>query len=116
MHHHGRYPPRHHAVAVCHRDREIFVRRQDRPRNGNARLRRLRIGLYQGRKIGPGIAEQIVDTAIGQQCKIRARDVADLLCFRSVAALQARCHRCALLLRGRNLPSSSYTNQHSRQS
>jgi hypothetical protein len=66
MHHHGRYPARHHAVAVRHRDGEIFVRCQDRARNGNPGLRGLRIGFYQRRKIGPRIAEQIVDPAIGQ--------------------------------------------------
>jgi hypothetical protein len=66
MHHHRGYPPGHHAVAVRHRDGEVFVRRQDWPRNCDARSRHLRIGLDQRRKIGPGIAEQIVDPAVGQ--------------------------------------------------
>jgi hypothetical protein len=60
------YPPRHHAVAVRHRDGKVFVRRQDGLRNCDARLLRLRICLDQRRKIGPGIAKQIVDPTVGQ--------------------------------------------------
>ena len=93
VHHHGRYPPGYHAVTVCHCDGEIFVGRQDRPRHGDARLRSPRIGLDEWRKIGPRIAEQIVDASISQQGKVGPRNVFGLLLFRSVAGLQARSHR-----------------------
>ena len=49
-----------------HRDGKVFVRRQDGLRNCDARLLRLRICLDQRRKIGPGIAKQIVDPTVGQ--------------------------------------------------
>src|SRR5262245_1269040 len=96
MHHNGGYAARHHAVTVRHRDGEIFVRGQDRPWNCNADSRRLRISFYERRKIGPGIAEQIVHPAISQQSKIGGCDIASWLLFGSALSLQARFHDDAL--------------------
>jgi hypothetical protein len=96
MHHDGGYAARHHAVTVRHRDGEVFVRCQDRPWNCNAGLRRLRISFYERRKIGPGVAEQIVDPAIGQQRQIGRCDIAGWLRFGSARPLQARFHGDAL--------------------
>ena len=78
------------------------MRRQDRPRNRGAGLRRLRIGFDQGGKIRARIAEQIVDATIGQQGKIGAGNAAGLLLLSgSAARLWRWSHRGELLYGGK---------------
>jgi hypothetical protein len=50
---------------VRHRDGEIFVGGEDRLRNSNAGLCRLRVGFDERREICAGVAEQVVDASIG---------------------------------------------------
>ena len=92
MHHYGGDAPRDHAVTVRHGDGKVFVRGQDRLRNGDPGLRRLRVGFDHRREIRARVAEQIIDPAIGQEREVGGRDISARLLFRSFARLEARSH------------------------
>ncbi len=74
MDHDGGNSSRHHGVAMRHRHREVLVGGEDRARNRRAVLHGVRIGLDDRRKVGAGIAEQIVDLAVGEQRQIGGGD------------------------------------------
>ena len=65
---------RHHRITVRHADREIFVRREDRLRNGHTLLRCLGISFDNRREIGPAITEEKADAPLSEKREICARN------------------------------------------
>jgi len=61
VHHHRLRPAAHHVDAVRHRDRRVLVRHDHRSRRRRAAGARARQRLDHGRKVGAGIAEQVID-------------------------------------------------------
>ena len=59
-----------HGVAMRHRHRGVLVRHHHRPRHLAVGAGRAREGLDDGREVGAGIAEQVVDAVRGQRVQI----------------------------------------------
>ena len=75
MHHHGLGAAGLRVGTMRHRDREIFVRHQDRPRQFHVAATPARKTFDDRRKVGAGIAEEIVDAVLGERAeKHFARD------------------------------------------
>ena len=66
MHHHRLRTPGHQISAVRHADREVFVRHQNRFRHLGVGLLGAGEGFDDGREVGAGIAEEVIDAVIGK--------------------------------------------------
>ena len=97
--HHRLRPAVHQIGAVCHGDREIFVRHEDGLGHLGVGLLRAAEGLDDGREVRAGIGEEIIGAVIGERPQERlGRD-----CW----PLSGRCRRHALrpwVVRGRYRP------------
>ncbi len=123
MHHDRRHPPRRRGIAVRHRQRQIFVRRNQRLRRRQAAMRRLGVGLDDRRKIGPGIGEEVFDAALGEERQIRLGDAVDIeflarhaaapVCFLPCVAKRSGSHS-TLSLRGAQRRSNLAQATHNR--
>ena len=70
VHHHGGNFPRNHRVTMRHGDGKVLVSSEDGLRHAHALLFGLGVGLDDRGKVGPGVAEEVFDPAIGEKSEI----------------------------------------------
>ena len=71
VHHHRLRAAGHQIGAVRHGDRQVLVRNQDRLRHLGIGLLGAAEGFHDRRKIGAGIAEEIIDAVVGERAQER---------------------------------------------
>ena len=69
VHHHRLRLAGHEISAVRHADREVLVRHQDRLRHFGVGLLGAGEGFDDGREIGAGVAEEIIDAMVGERAQ-----------------------------------------------